>query len=33
MGQFLHTVVSDAYAAHIEELRVPPIAATMRIAR
>ena len=23
-GQFLYTIVSDAYAAHIEELRVPP---------
>jgi hypothetical protein len=25
MGQFLYTVVSDAYTAHIEELRVPPV--------
>ena len=25
-GQFLYTVVSDAYTAHIEELRVPPVA-------
>ena len=24
-GQFLYTVVSDAYTAHIEELRVPPV--------
>jgi CubicO group peptidase (beta-lactamase class C family) len=26
MGQFLYTVVSDQYIAHLEEIRVPPVA-------
>jgi hypothetical protein len=25
-GQFLYTVVSDQYIAHLEEIRVPPVA-------